>query len=82
MNLFRNLGMRQTYDACIDAGRRHLWIASDGSQRRGSSHAGQFWNGYNGTKAAYGNPDDIEFRRTLGYAAWRAGQDFADEKGQ
>ena len=78
-NRFKDPSMRQAYDAALDAGRRRLWIASDGTQRRGSTHAGHFWNGYNGTKAAYANPGDLEFRRTLGYAFYRAGQDFAKE---
>jgi hypothetical protein len=71
--------MKQGYDACMDAGRRGLWINTDGSQRRGSSHAIHFWHGFNGVKTVYANPDDRDYRRTIGYAFYCAGVDFAKE---
>jgi hypothetical protein len=77
-NRFKQPGMRLMYESCLDSGRRGLWIRT-GEQHSGSSHASHFWHGYNGTVAAYCNPADAEYRTTLGYAAFRAGQDFAKE---
>jgi len=77
-NRFKNQLMRQMYNSCIDAGRRELFI-KNGEQYKGSSHAIHFWNGYNDTVTAFANPNDAEYRTTLGYAAYRAGQDFKKE---
>lgn len=67
------------YDACIDSARKGCFRHTNGSQRRGSSHAAHFWMGYNGTIGAFANPADAEYRTTLGYAAYRAGADYAIE---
>jgi hypothetical protein len=71
-NRFRDPAMRMMYESCIDSGRRGLWIVN-GQQRRGSSHSGSFWDGFNGVKPHYLD------QNSLGWAAWRAGQDYAKE---
>lgn len=79
-NRFRDPSMRQMYDACTGSARKGCFGISEGLQRHGSSHAAHFWNGYNDLTTATSNPDDREFRTTLGYAAYRAGQDFKKEQ--
>ena len=74
-NPFRNELMRNMYDSCTDSARREIWILADGSQKRGSSHSAAFWDGYNNRPTVFHNPADPAFRTTLGYAAYRAGQD-------
>jgi len=79
INRFKDPMMRQAYDACIGNAHKGLFGINEGQQCKGSSHATAFWDGYNGDKTAMHNPDDPAFRKTLGYAAYRAGQDYAKE---
>tara|TARA_R110002110_G_scaffold110926_1_gene276377 strand:- start:144 stop:476 length:333 start_codon:yes stop_codon:yes gene_type:complete len=79
-NPFRNELMRNMYDSCTDSARREIWILPNGSQKRGSGHSAAFWDGYNNRPTVCHNPADPAFRTTLGYAAYRAGQDWKKTK--
>ncbi|MFQ5993310.1 MAG: hypothetical protein ACE5NA_12810 [Nitrospiraceae bacterium] len=73
-NRFKDKGMRQMYDSCIDCARDiNSEFYVNGKRRSGASHRNSFWAGVDGIR-----PHWIQ-TGTLGYAAWRAGQDFGKE---
>lgn len=67
-NPFRTRDRARMFDTMVevfnDGGLRN----NDGTQNRGGSHKVSFWNGYNGFKDCYTNPNSI------GWACYRAGQ--------
>jgi len=76
-NRFRNTSMRKMYDACITLARdidSEFYV--NGTRRSGASHRNAFWAGVDGM-----HPHWVQ-EGTLGYAAWRAGQDFGKEQGR
>lgn len=69
--------MRQNYDAAVEGwrtGHRNFFLP-DGSQRKGSSMAENFWRGFNGDRGIGLGFADSASKSTLAYAYWRAGQD-------
>ncbi len=79
MNRFRTPAMRYMYDSCIAQARNpdsEFYRSPNGIRmvrRSGASHRNSFWAGLDGIRPAW-----IE-TGTLGYAAWRAGQDYRKE---
>jgi hypothetical protein len=51
---------------------------SDGSQNRGASHRGHFWNGYNDAFANH--PNLVPHPSYIHYCIYRAGIDFKAEE--
>lgn len=88
MNRFKNHDMRKTYDALMSLARddkSELYVTPGGARiidkqgrnrRSGASHRNAFWAGFDGIAPAW-----LE-RRSLNYAAFRAGEDFAKEKAE
>jgi len=72
-NRFRISGMRKQYDACMETVHAGGFRNKDGSENRGGSHKSAFWRGY------HGEPNYLFAKETLGYACYRAGQDYAKE---
>lgn len=84
MNRFKNDAQRKTYDHMIEqAGDTNSMLYVDGVNGRvrrqrmnyGASHRQAFWNGYDHQKGDRIPPSAGE-KTSIGYACFRAGQDF------
>ena len=67
-NPFKNHGMRQAFDACVETYLDGGFRNQEGTQNRGGSHKVSFWNGYNNVRDCYTLPN------SLGWACKRAGE--------
>ncbi len=74
-NRFRNNFMRKMYDACMEAvhDKSSEFYLASGERHTGAGHRCCFWAGFDGRLVIGIEPG------TLGYAAWRAGQDYKKE---
>lgn len=78
-NRFRDPTMRREYDAVVEMfHQEHRNLFHQGTPTRGSSLAGQFWHGFNGTSLGAGFTDRAS-KEMLAYAYWRAGRDMRAE---
>lgn len=78
-NRFRDPTMRREYDATVAMFRQeHRNLFIDGKPHRGSTLAGQFWHGFNGTHLGAGFTDRAS-KEMLAYAYWCAGRDMRAE---
>lgn len=77
MTKYKTPLLQQTYDKVLAAGLNgnKALFTPDGRQRRGSSQACAFWDGYNGIKSVIAIPG------TLSGACWQAGKEFKRRSG-
>lgn len=81
-NRFRDPTMRREYDATVAMFRQeHRNLFVDGKPHRGSTLAGQFWHGFNGTSLGAGFTDRAS-KKMIAYAYWSAGRDMRTELGK
>ena len=82
-NRFKNVGQRTIYDVVMAQARdTESMLYIDGKRRvmgnYGASHRQAFWNGYD-SKPDDWLPPSVGCKTSIGYACYRAGQDFAKE---
>lgn len=74
MNRFRDKTKRKAYDQYVAHFVAGTYLFADGLEYRGSSDRHAFWAGYHGWWSVR---VDAEFKRSISYPAYRAGQDCA-----
>jgi len=82
-NRFKLTSLRLAYDGIMEQARDSSSMLYINGERRevgnyGASHRQAFWNGYD-SKPGDWMPPSVGCKTSIGYACYRAGQDFAKE---